>query len=286
MRGMIFTIFFSVLFLLFLSVAVFYERTATSHQTSIERVRAVDKLGFIRYDIARDIAVFFELNVSASRSTISLSNRLPSSLADAGGGLTSYKNFIEGQYANRTNANISLDISTLSVSPFLAFTNGLNYSYDSPAHSTIRLLGNANITNFTISMVIDSSASGSTLDYWDWTGSGPACSPTEFYFWTNITDSSASRLLINDTFGSADYSGCVPAAANYSYTFNFAAGSLAVSAGGVLGTPRSVSLTVSGVSAPLVLNATTNSTVPFRAYWPAALTVNNYTNPTLVIMEK
>ncbi|VVC03887.1 Uncharacterised protein [Candidatus Burarchaeum australiense] len=163
---------FTLLFVLIASLLVFMAADALKWKTGEPSFRGVSKSADIADDVAQDFFTLMNVSVGASRNathaTLSFGDSLPSRLAAPEDAVTSYVQFIEGEYANATNANISV----LGTSPAIRFSApDFSYEYGSWSKGSVSLVGEADA--YFITARLDKECGACQAEgAWNWTDGG------------------------------------------------------------------------------------------------------------------
>ncbi len=190
-KGFLFTIVFSLFFIMLLYAAVEYLNILQSRQATLGADNPVAE-AYIADDVGNDYLSIFGMKTSVARGNMvywTVEDK-PGEEGNIAGRIASYEQFISGEYSNATNANATVEIDrsgTLSLEPA-----GITYSH--PSESEISVDGKAE--EYSISARLADSCGGcSPSGNWAWgnEGDGPMVS-------LDLIDSNGTRV---GTFGKA-----------------------------------------------------------------------------------
>lgn len=157
-KGIFFALLFGALFLLLLSLAVFYSQSISSREKALADNGRIGKIAFIADDISSDLLTFLQLDsLSLSRNSshifISINETMPLGQSDPQLSLSSYENFIEIEYAGKQNLDgmLQLDLDSFSGSPFIYFSGqNFNYSYLGLSKNSSAFRGTSSVVKYSV----------------------------------------------------------------------------------------------------------------------------------------
>ena len=190
-KGFVLSIVFAFIFAIVLGTVLSYSDKASEG----ELLKAGDptlKKAFVRDDIAFDLKQLMGVNVSiektASSTEVSFADSTPSNLSNPSQEETDYIDFAEGDYADATNSEISLNPSPqIIVSPA-----GLTYSYSGWGKDSVTLEGEADEL-IVVARINDSCAtdcSTATTYSWKWASSGLKVK-------LDLRDANGAQIMVN-----------------------------------------------------------------------------------------
>jgi hypothetical protein len=198
-RAFLFSIIFILLFTIFLLYSVFYLNITQMNELNLAETRNITKVDYVIDDIRSDLLGYLQLSVSiGSNSTntiINVADTLPSPYTNPTTELSNYRSFINGTYANQTNLINSSNISVISLNttafesaPMLQFVNSnsslnLNYSYTNLNKNELIVNGSSSITNYSITILLNSSCLNSNCSNATWAGGPPNVDSTTAALW-------------------------------------------------------------------------------------------------------
>lgn len=288
MRGIVFTLVFTALFLLLLSLTILYLTSVDRQQASLTSAAQLERTFHTADTLATLYRTFLEIQQlsftkNTNESIITLALNLPANLTNATAELNTLETFLEGTYANLTSSTLDVN-HTRFTAPFLYIDGpGLNYSFSNSQRDTLLVYGNPNVTRYRIAGLLTDrckkakcAVGGSS---WNWV----ACGASSVYVELNILDTTSTSVKVK-----GQTSGCVLTSTTNAFTAEGRkGGKLTVTLGtiGSLSPALQIQLTAPlGYLANLTLNLSTTPT--FRAWLPIQVTVNNNTLPNLVLVEK
>ncbi|MCX6778069.1 MAG: hypothetical protein NT157_04255 [Candidatus Micrarchaeota archaeon] len=240
MRGFLFTISFTLLFLLFLQFSVFYANAERERLAASGNAMAVRNENAIAADIAGDYEKLLVLDYSIERGVgnklgLVVEGKLPVEW-NVDNAASAYAAFVEESYANERNANINIELSPNGGAELEPI--GLRHYYEGGGAVSI-IEGNANEYNISLN-VNDSCGECANGGSWEWAAEGVFIE-TEIY-------ANGTRVGIGGSTG-----GYVDPATTNTLILAFdGGGSLSLSIGG---SPAKVSVEIAGASADCRLAA-------------------------------
>ena len=274
-KGIFFALLFGALFLLFLSMLVFYSDTWVDRERKDAENLRLSKFASIRDDVAMDLMGLLEINSvylfrNSSHATIAINETLPISSPNAQ--LLAYKNFIEGEYAQKQNlaGKILLSLDTIYASPFVYFGGvNLNYSYSGVGKDSSIFRGSPSVEKYSLLL---QSASVDPFSECGWESQAAGGLEVEIKIiasncpaqLASLDPLSESRFFVNTTSGKY---------------LNMSFGQIGADA-------YSLRMVSDGVSVNSLLNVTVSATQPIAAWLPGKLEfVGDFTYSTLIIAE-
>ncbi|MEW6329669.1 MAG: hypothetical protein AB1468_06190, partial [Candidatus Micrarchaeota archaeon] len=229
-KGFVLTIITILLLSLLLVFSAFYSRANQRIESNALALQPVERAGYVFDDVASDLKQICGAGISlernASETRIYLEDALPSSASAAK--FQNYKTFIEGRYANASNANITLNITNLSDGDAdIIFSNGLiyNVSYFLNTIEFYNSTGSTNATSLEINLTMNKYRGSAGA--WSWGASG-----------VDVV------LRYTDLNGTKTESGKLDESAPNTYTINYDGGGLVQIEFGALGGGRTGALSI------------------------------------------
>ena len=259
MRGYVFTIMFSALFILLLMDASIYLASRGSSALSRANQSGADLSGQVMDDLGCDLLHYLAVGVqsqplnASNQTSITFTDTIPSQLASPGTEFSEWASFAENNFAAAANANISMDTTSFGVSPSLQVSPyNLSYGYAALDKSVLTLSGSGAVTNYSLLMRLNRAINFSNGTAWNWSATN-----TSLYVSFDIQDGNGTQILVNGR--SAGY--VDPALDNKFALQGTPSGSLTVEAGNVAGhgTPT-LRVIPSGLSARMNTTALLNGT--------------------------
>ncbi len=229
-KGFVLTIITILLLSLLLVFSAFYSRANQRIESNALALQPVERAGFVFDDVADDLNYICGANISlernASEMRIYFEDVLPSSASAAK--FQNYKTFIEGRYADASNANITLNASNLIDGDVdFLFSNGLiyNQSYSDSAISFYNSTGSTNATSLEINLTMNRHRGSAGA--WSWSPIG-----------VDVV------LRYTDLNGTKTESGKLDDTAGNTYTLNYDGGGVVQIQFGALGGGRTGALSI------------------------------------------
>ncbi len=214
-KAFLFSVIFILLFTVLLIFSVFYINMLQMNELNLAQARNITKVAYAMDDVRSDMLDYLQLSVNISSNStntiLSISDVLPSPYGNPTNELSNYKSFINGTYANQTNLINSSNISVISLNttafesaPMLQFVNSnsslnLNYSYTNLSKNELIVNGLSLLTNYSISITLNSSCLNSNCSNATWAGGPPNVDSATAGLWhfdegsgTTVADSSGN----------------------------------------------------------------------------------------------
>ena len=274
MKGFVFTIIFGLLFFLLLLDASIYVSSREGAAVRQATYGRVDRAGYAMDDFATDFMGVMEFSASSdklnssNKTRVAFSDTIPSLLAFPGTEFGQWTEFVENDFSNATNQNITINYTDFQLSPRLLVTPyNLTYGYSSLGKNELYLNGSAQVSNYSILIHLNRDINATDDSGWAWSGSA-----TPLYVSLNITDNEGEQILVkNQTSGYIS-----PSSLDRVVLLGDPSGNLTIEAGSVSGYGNSSLHLV-----PLGLSARLNTTVLLNGTPEMAITV-----PMLVTVDE
>ncbi len=198
-KAFLFSVIFVLLFTVLLIFSVFYINMLQMNELNLAQARNITKVAYAMDDVRSDMLDYLQLSVNISSNStntiLSISDVLPSPYGNPANELSNYRSFINGTYANQTNLINSSNISVISLNttafesaPSIQFINSnsslnLNYSYTNLSKNELIVNGSTLLTNYSISITLNSSCLNSNCSNATWAGGPPNVDSSTLGLW-------------------------------------------------------------------------------------------------------
>jgi hypothetical protein len=270
-KGFVFTLVFSLLFLMLLYTASAYIALLQARQAALDK----DDPGREAYfadDVGYDYLSIWGMGTSLSRDSSkaywTIRDRIPNRIGDLRGKVIEYQNFISGEYSRANNIRASAELDESG--EILLEPNAVSYGHSS--RSDIVVEGNA--LEYRITAKLSKSCAGGCISSgnWNWgsSGDGP-------YVFLDITDANGSRI---DAFGrTSGYLRLNETNTLYIPLENAGAMELRLSSG-------YMKMEFSNAGAETTTTLGVDGSSPLKVYAPVKLTIGERTFQRIVLLEK
>ena len=198
-KGFVYTILFTALFLVLLMIARIYLLSEGSMGLSKAEKGSVDSAGLVMADLSLDLLHFFDLRIesktlpAASRVNLTFHNTIPSDLAYPGTEFGEWTAFVENDFSEKTNLNISMNYVDFQLHPTIVVSPyNITYGYSALDRRRLVINGSSAITNYSIVMRLSRNINETNASNWSW-----SATPTSLFIAFDIEDSEGERILIN-----------------------------------------------------------------------------------------
>jgi len=201
-------------------------------ESSFSKSFALQKAAFVSDNVSSQAAALFGERTgfenSADSSIIILSSSLPCGATPAE--LSHFKNFAEGEFSSLNNASLSIDFSEASAGVLETdFSNGLKAVCSNSESNSFEVFStNDSSMPLVFDLNIESSGSLDDVNAWQWQPSGDL----------------EVRIHYKDSAITVIGSGRIDSSIANSYSFNYAGGSLTITAGKVNGNSKALLLSI------------------------------------------